>query len=140
MTVATQQDIERLAYWVNEVDQDLNCFYDKSKVENLFKTLIEVGFIRYFELPERKGIIVYCISDNFRGANCINELFMYIRKEHRGNIRLFKQLVNHMEEVAKENDCKSVKIASNIGYNDDSVLRCLQRWGYKVDVVSKEVE
>lgn len=140
MTVATINDLDKLLFWINEVDNDLHCFYDRSKVENLFKTLIEVGFVRYYELPEQKGIMVYCITDNFRGADCINELFMYIRKEHRGNIRLFKQLVNHLEEVAREHNCKSVKIASNIGYNDDSVLRCLQRWGYKTDVVTKEME
>lgn len=140
MAVADIKDADKLVYWINLVDEDLNCFSDKNKVYGLFLNLINAGFLRYYELPEGKGIIVYCITDNFKGSDCVNEIFMYIRKEFRGNVRLFKQLVNHLEEVAKEHNCRSVKIASNIGYNDDSVLRCLQRWGYKTDVVSKEIK
>lgn len=132
-------DQEKLNFWIDLVDEDLHCFTDKEKVRVLFNAILASGILRYYELPEQQGIIVYIISDNFRGANCVSELFMYIKKEHRGNIRLFKKLVNHLEQVARENDCKSVKIASNIGYNDDSVLRCLQRFGYKTDVVTKEI-
>ncbi|MFY9591750.1 MAG: hypothetical protein WAP54_07185, partial [Bacteroidales bacterium] len=61
------------------------------------------------------------------------------KPEYRGNIRLFKELVQHLEDIAKENNCSCVKIASNIGYNDDSVLKILQRWGYKVDTVTKRI-
>ena len=129
----------KLDYWLDLADQDLNCFYDREKVRTLMHAILASGLMRYYELPDQKGVCAYIIGDNFRGRDCVSELFMYIKKEHRGDIRLFKKLVNHMEQAAKENNCISVKIASNIGYNDDSVLRCLQRWGYRTDVVIKEV-
>ena len=132
-------DKEKFEYWMDIADKELGCFTDKEKVKTLFVSLMRVGLLRHYELPNQEGIVAYMIGDNFRGSDCVNELFMYIKREHRGNIRLFKKLVNHLEQIAKENNCVSVKIASNIGYNDDSVLRCLQRFGYKTDVVIKEI-
>lgn len=134
-----QTELEKLNFWIDTVDADLKCFADKERVRKLFTNILRTGVLRYFELPEQKGITVYTIGDNFKGADCVSELFMYVRKERRGDLRLFKKLVNHLEEIARDNNCDSVKIASNIGYNDDSVLRCLQRWGYKTDVVTKEI-
>lgn len=130
---------EQIDFWINLADAELGCFADKEKVRALFNQLNNVGLLRWYILPEDKGVVVYLIGDNFRGNDCVSELFMYVRKEFRGDIRLFKKLVQVMEDAAKENNCVSVKIGSNIGYNDDSVLRILQRWGYKTDVVIKEI-
>ena len=81
--------------------------------------------------------MVYNITPDFRGGLSVNELFMYIKAEHRGNLKLFKELVTHLEAVAVINNCSYVRIASNIGYNDKVVLKVLQRWGYDTDVVVK---
>lgn len=130
---------EQIDFWINLADEELNCFADKEKVRTIFNNLHTMNLLRFYVLPENKGVVAYMIGDNLRGNDCVSELFMYIRKEFRGDIRLFKKLVNVMEEAGKENNCVSVKIGSNIGYNDDSVLRILQRWGYKTDVVIKEI-
>ena len=84
-------------------------------------------------------MICFCITDDFKGGLTVNELFMYIKPKWRGNIRLFKELVNHLEQVAKDNNINTVRIASNIGYSDSQVLKVLQHWGYETDVVMKRI-
>lgn len=64
---------------------------------------------------------------------------MYVRPEHRGSIKTFKQVIDIMEQAAKENNCKYVAIGSNIGYRDDKLLTLLPRYGYKPDTVKKEI-
>lgn len=130
---------ETIEYWMEEADKELNCFGDKTKVFELFKQVTDLGIARWMELPDRKGIVACTVSDDFRGRLCVSELFMFIKKEHRGNLRLFKKLIDFMEQIARDNNCVSVKIGSNIGYNDDSVIKCLQRFGYKTDTVIKEI-
>lgn len=127
-------------YWINEAQNDLHCFPDEAAVEqvrNIFRSFAVNNQLLYYIPEGRKGIMVYCIVPDFTGGMTVSELFMYIKAEHRGSIRLFKELVEHLEQVAKENNCKSVRIASNIGYNDKKVLRCLQHFGYDTDVVVK---
>ena len=130
---------EQIDFWIDLADAELNCFADKEKIRTMFNNLHAMNLLRFYILPEDKGAVAYMIGDNMRGNDCVSELFMYVRKEFRGDIRLFKKLVKVMEDAGKENNCVSVKIGSNIGYNDDSVLRILQRWGYKTDVVIKEI-
>lgn len=134
---------KEINYWIEEAQADLHCFKDdeaKESVKNLYKALAQQGQIKYYILDGRKGIMAYCIIPDFRGGMCVNELFMYIKPEYRGSIKLFKELVNHVEQVAKENKCQSVRIASNIGYDDAKVLRVLQLFGYSTDVVVKYME
>jgi hypothetical protein len=130
---------EVIEYWIKEAEEELSCFSDIEKVRAIMTHVSDLGVMHWMELPEKKGAVACIVFDDFKGGLCVNELFMFIKKEHRGNIRLFKKLVNFMENVGRENDCVSVKIGSNIGYNDDSVLKCLQRFGYKTDVVTKEI-
>ena len=132
--------IEKFNYWLELTEQELDCFVDVERVSLLMTNLINANRLKYYELPEQKGIIAYIISDDLRGRDCVGEIFMYIKPEYRGDIRLFKKLINHLEEVAKENNCHSVKVASNIGYNDASVLKVLERWGYRTDAVIKEIK
>ena len=132
--------IEKFNYWLELTKQELDCFVDVERVKLIMSAFINSNQLRYYELPEQKGIIAYVISDDFRGRDCVGEIFMYIKPEYRGDIRLFKKLINHLEEVAKENNCHSVKVASNIGYNDVSVLKVLERWGYRTDAVIKEIK
>lgn len=134
--------LEEVDYWISQADKELNCFNPnggKEQVKNLVIGLHNQGLLRWYFLEDKKGIMVYCITPDFRGDVSVNELFMYIKPEHRGDIRLFKELVNHLEAVAVIENCKSVRIASNIGYNDALVLKCLQRFGYSTDVVVKNM-
>lgn len=134
---------KEINYWVETAQEDLHCFEDddaKERVKNLFYALAEQGQVKYYIPEGNKGVMAYCIIPDFRGGMCVNELFMYIKPQFRGSIKLFKELVNHVEQVAKDTGCKSVRIASNIGYNDAKVLRVLQLFGYSTDVVVKYME
>lgn len=137
-------DIDKeIDYWFSTAQNDLHCFPSDEALESvkeLFKAFNAQGQLKYYFLEEKKGLMVYCIIPDFRGGMCVNELFMYIKPEHRGSIRLFKELVDHLEQVAKETNCASVRIASNIGYNDQKVLRALTHFGYNTDVVVKYME
>jgi len=132
--------IEEVDYWVKLANEELNCFVDNGEqLRTMMISLYNQNLLRWHFLEDKKGIMVYCITPDFRGRASVNELFMYIKPEYRGNIRLFKELVNHLEMVAQKENCKSVRIASNIGYNDGLVLKCLQRFGYSTDVVVKHM-
>lgn len=138
------RDVEQeIDYWFETAQNDLHCFpTDEAyeSVKDLFKLLNSQGQLKWYFDKDKKGIMVYCIIPDFRGGMCVNELFMYIKPEYRGSIRLFKELVNHLEQVAKETGCASVRIASNIGYDDQKVLRVLKLFGYETDVVVKYME
>lgn len=131
---------EQIDYWVNIAQNDLHCFPDdeaKNQTAEIFKNLARQGILKYYILDNNKGLMVYCVTPDFKGGLSLNELFMYIKPEFRGDVRLFKKLINHLEAQSVINNCASVRIASNIGYNDQTVLKILQRWGYSVDVVVK---
>lgn len=134
-------DLEKeIEYWLETAQADLHCFPTdeaKESVRNLFMALAQQGQIKYYFPEGKKGVMAYCIVPDFRGGLSVNELFMYIKPEYRGSIKLFKELVNHVERVAQETGCSSVRIASNIGYNDQKVLRVLKLFGYETDVVVK---
>lgn len=134
---------QEIDYWVDLAQEDLHCFPNeeaKESVKNLFKLFQEQGQLLYYFLEDKKGIMAYCIIPDFRGGMCVNELFMYIKPEYRGSIKLFKELVEHLELKAKETKCTSVRIASNIGYDDQKVLRVLKLFGYETDMVVKYME
>jgi len=131
--------VERIQYWLAIASDELKTFTDPYRVGEVFNALDNLDLLMSYELDGEKGVIAYTITDDMLGGLAVAELFMYIKPEYRGNVRLFKELVNHLEQVAKENNCSCVKIASNIGFKDDTVLKILQRWGYKTDSVSKKV-
>ncbi len=132
--------VNRIQYWLALASTELGTFSNAFSVGELFNKIDNADMLLGYELEGDKGVIAYTISDDMLGGIAVCELFMYIKPEHRGNIRLFKELVKHLEDVAEENKCSCVKIASNIGYNDDSVLKILQRWGYKTDTVAKRIK
>ena len=133
--------LKEIDYWVELADSELHCFANdgKEQVKQIIVNLYNLGQLRWYFLEDKKGIMVYVITPDFRGEMSVNELFMYIKPEYRGKIRLFKELVTHLEAIAITQNCKSVRIASNIGYNDALVLKCLQRFGYATDVVVKHM-
>lgn len=130
---------EEVKYWIDLADEELHCFKDKTRVEQLIINLYSVGMLRWYFLEDKKGLMVYCITDDFKGDFTVSEIFMYIKPEYRGNLKLFKELVLHLEEVAKKENIKTVRIGSNIGYNDSLVLKVLERFGYTTDMVVKEI-
>lgn len=131
--------VERINYWLEQASGELQTFKDIEQVRYIFNKFDELGLLQAYELEGEMGVIAYALNPDILGGFSLCELFMYIKPEHRGNLRLFKELIQHMEDKAKELKCSSVKIASNIGYNDDSVLKILKRWGYKTDTVIKKV-
>lgn len=134
-------DIDKeIDYWFETAQNDLQGFPSGEKgerVRNLFKS---IESLRYYFLEDKKGLIVYCIHYDFRGELTLSELFMYIKQEYRGNIRLFKELIRHIEQTAKENNCKTVRIGANLKYKDEKILRALMALGYKTDAVVKYME
>ena len=137
-------EIEKeIDYWIETAQNDLRCFPSNEAIEsvkNIFKLFAQQNQLLFYIPEGKKGVIAYCIIPDFRGGMTVNELFMYIKPEFRGSIKLFKELVNHLEQIAKENNCGSVRIASNIGYADQKVLRVLKLFGYETDVVVKYME
>lgn len=134
---------KELNYWITLAQDELHCFPSDEAVESvkaLFRCFNEQKLLHWYCDKDKKGVMAYCITPDFRGGMCVNELFMYIKPESRGSIKLFKELVNHLEQVAKESQCSSVRIASNIGYDDQKVLRVLKLFGYETDVVVKYME
>ena len=131
--------LKEIDYWIEQAKNDLDCFREggEEQARQIMTYFYNIGQLRWHTLEDKKGIIVYVIVPDGRGGMCVNEVFMYIKPEFRGKIRLFKELVEHLEEVAIKENCVSVRIASNIGYNDAVVLKCLQRFGYSTDVVVK---
>ena len=133
-------DFKEVDYWINQLQDDLKIYNTKEKkeiVKAYFYEIAERKALKYYILPERKGIIAYCIFPDYRGELSLSELFMYIKPEYRGSIRLFKELINHVETVAKENNCLSIRIGANLKYKDTKILKALKLFGYETDVVVK---
>lgn|GEM_PF-4455205 len=133
---------EKIKYWITQAQKELNCFNPVGGEEYVYEMVLALhtqGVLRYHTLEGDKGVIAYVVMHDFRGYKSVQEVFMYIHPEYRGSLRLFKELVDHLEEVAQVEGAVSVRIASNIGYNDQTVLKCLKRFGYSEDVVVKYV-
>lgn len=133
---------QEIDYWINTLQEDIHCYETEEKkefVKSLFYELAKQNNLFYYILEERKGIVAYCFNFDFLGNSSVDELFMYIKPEFRGGIKLFKELVNYLEIVAKENKCKTIRIGANLNYKDENILRALQRLGYKTDVVVKDL-
>lgn len=131
--------IEKIRKWAEIAQADLGSFVDVEHPIAYAKTLHDNGLLMYEELPDDAGVVAYIVVKDFCGNKQLQEVFMYIKPEHRGNPRNLLKLVKIMEDAAKENSCKSIAIGSNIGYRDDKVLSLLSRFGYKTDTVKKEI-
>jgi len=127
-----------VTYWIDVVQADLGKFTDIDLVRlNLFK-LRDADMLRYFSL-ENTGIFAYIISNDFLGHKCLSELMFYIRPEDRGNIKLVRKYIHRAETIAKDRNCKHIKIGANIGYNDAGFIALLKRFGYVDDTLSKAI-
>lgn len=99
--------------------------------------LVNLVPMEYKEL-EDKGVIVYTIIKGFTSKKELNELFFYLKPEHR-TLKNANILFDMFEEIGKEENCDVIKIASNSGYRDKAFTKFLLRKGYVVDTVSKEI-
>jgi hypothetical protein len=125
-----------ITYWIDLIDEDLHCLNNKGEVLGLMNKLSESGNLKVLSI-NNTGVFAYMIVPDFRGSKCLAEIIFYIRKESRGDLKLVKKYINKIEDIARENNCLSVKIGGNIGYNDDSFIKLLKRWGYGDDTVAK---
>lgn len=129
----------KILKWCKAAQEELNCFDSLDNTVNYVIELAKAGLLHVEELSDDRGVVAYMFCPDFRGNTICSELFMYIRPEYRGDIKLFKKIIDIMEQAAKENNCKYVTIGSNIGYRDDKLLSLLSRFGYKTDTVKKEI-
>lgn len=125
--------------WAKIAQKELNCFKNIDETVAYVEKLAELGMVHYEELYNERGVVAYMIVPDFKGNMLCSELFMYIKPEYRGDIKLFREIVNIMEQAAKENSCKFITIGANIGYRDDKLLKILSHYGYKPDTVKKEI-
>lgn len=129
----------KILKWAKLAQEELNCFDNLDNTVEYVKKLGEADLLHIEELSDERGVVAYMFCPDMRGNMICSELFMYIKPEYRGDIKLFKRIVEIMEQAAKENNCKFVTIGSNIGYRDDKLLSLLSRFGYKPDTVKKEI-
>lgn len=129
----------KILKWAKIAQDELNCFDDLDDTVAYVNKLAEMNMLKVEELSDERGVVAYMIVPDFKGSLLCSELFMYIKPEYRGDIKLLNEVIKVMEEAAKENSCKFVTIGANIGYRDEKFLKILSRYGYKPDTVKKEI-
>ena len=129
----------KILKWAKLAQDELKCFNNLDDTVDYVTRLADMNMLKVEELSDERGVVAYMIVPDFRGNMLCSELFMYIKPEYRGDMRLFNEVIKIMEQAAKENSCKFVTIGANIGFRDDKLLRILSRYGYKPDTVKKEI-
>ena len=129
----------KILKWAKLAQDELKCFNNLDDTVNYVNRLAEMNMLKVEELSDERGVVAYMIVPDFKGNMLCSELFMYIKPEYRGDMKLFNEVIKIMEQAAKENSCKFVTIGANIGYRDDKLLRILSHYGYKPDTVKKEI-
>lgn len=129
----------KILKWAKLAQDELKCFENLDNTVDYVTRLADMNMLKVEELSDERGVVAYMIVPDFRGNMLCSELFMYIKPEYRGDMKLFNEVIKIMESAAKENGCKFVTIGANIGYRDDKLLRILSHYGYKPDTVKKEI-
>jgi hypothetical protein len=129
----------KILKWAKLAQDELKCFENLDNTVGYVTRLADMNMLKVEELSDERGVVAYMIVPDFRGSMLCSELFMYVKPEYRGDMRLFNEIIKIMEQAAKENGCKFVTIGANIGYRDDKLLRILSHYGYKPDTVKKEI-
>lgn len=123
-------------YWIDLIGDDLDCFSDKEEVKRIIKNLVDNDHLKILSI-DNTGVFAYVIAPDFLGGRTLSEVVFYIRKEERGDLRLFKKYLKTIEDIARRENCISVKIGGNIGYKDQTFLLLLRRCGYVDDTLAK---
>ena len=129
----------KILKWAKLAQDELKCFENLDNTVDYVTRLADMNMLKVEELSDERGVVAYMIVPDFRGNMLCSELFMYIKPEYRGDMKLFNEVIKIMEQAAKENSCKFVTIGANIGYRDDKLLRILSHYGYKPDTDKKEI-
>ena len=129
----------KILKWAKLAQDELKCFENLDNTVDYVTRLADMNMLKVEELSDERGVVAYMIIPDFMGNMLCSELFMYVKPEYRGDMRLFNEIIKIMEQAAKENGCKFVTIGANIGYRDDKLLRILSHYGYKPDTVKKEI-
>lgn len=129
----------KILKWAKMAQDELKCFKNLDETVAYVEKLAELGMVHIEELNNERGVVAYMIVPDFRGNMYCSELFMYVKPEYRGDIKLFNKIINKIEQAAKENSCKFITIGANIGYRDEKLLKVLSRYGYKPDTLKKEI-
>jgi hypothetical protein len=127
-----------IEYWIDLIEEELHCFSDKEQVIRIIKKYQELNELKVLTI-ENTGIFAYVYCPDFKGGKSLAEIMFYIRPENRGNIRLVKKYIDTIETTAKENNCVSVKIGANVGYNDAGFIKLLRHFGYLDDTLVKYI-
>ncbi len=126
---------EVVDYWLELAHQELGLVDLQKSKESVYQY---AHILETFSIDDT-GIFAYVIVPDMRGGVIFAEMLFYIRKENRGSIKLVKKYIDEAERLAKEKNCNSIKIGSNIGHKDEIFIKMLQRWGYHTDTVSKGI-
>lgn len=123
----------KLLDWIDYVCNDIPQL-DKAVVIKAF----ESGHITLKEF-EDIGIVCYLTITGFTGKKELIEVMFYIKPDKRSLINL-NRMLTFLESIAKKEKCDIIKIGGNSGYHDKAFLKYLQRKGYSLDVLKKEIK
>lgn len=122
---------ETINRWIVEVNEEFGLSEKNALSGNYFATVKDMCIF----ILEPEWYAVLMLSSDMWGTREMHIVSYYIRKEYR-NIRLFLQIQRKFEELAKAFDCKFLLQGSHLG---DRLFRYLEKRGYKVAVMRKEI-
>ncbi len=117
--------------WIDTFESDLGIKCDREAVYKLY----ENGYS--LELKDTGFALCYCFVD-LLGHKICSEVMIYLKPECR-NIENFQELVDFVEDTAKEQKCDFVQLGAFTGYHDKRIIKMYQRSGYDVASVRKEL-
>lgn len=117
--------------WIEEVNAEFG-LSEKNKLSSIYFEQIKDDCIFIIQ-PEWYAVLSPSID--MWGRRQMDIVSYYIKKESR-NIRLFLTIQRKFEEIAKAFDCQFIVQGSHLG---DRLFKYLERSGYKVAVMRKEI-
>lgn len=127
-----------LQKWLDIIQADLGCFKDLDRTYVRMKPAYDQGLLHIREYDGGKGVVACFVMENWFGELACTELVIYLRPEHRGK-GYSPAMVAMIEDIAKENCCKTVQLGATIGYEDERVLDNYKKLGYRTVGVIKDV-
>lgn len=116
---------DKYNYWTGLAEFEFGCQIEQLDIPNL----------QIYETSNLEGVIAYVTTHYIVDKNYISVAFIYVKPEHRKNYRIFRELLSHVENKAKE--VGEICIGSSFAYRDDKMLRLLIKRGYKIASVRK---
>ncbi len=132
--IATKDDVN---YWLDLVNAEIG-MRDVNFTKQYLDKFVEIGMLSILKIRDT-GVFAYIVTNDFDGTKVLIEFLFYLLPEHRGSIGLVKEYILEIEQIARENYCNTIKIGANMRYKDSSFMKLLQRWGYAIEVASKDI-